>query len=595
MSQTLTSRLRYNTFVETVTRQPYSTPPSSLPRQLPPLRIHGRRRFLRISWFFFRVIVHVFFFDILGSRFRLTRWYAQRSGLARWRRIARNFRGMAARLGGVLIKLGQFLSARADILPVEITDELAGLQDEVPAAPLRYILQIIVEELGAPPDELFARFNPSPVAAASLGQVHFGELHDGRQVAIKVQRPRIDEIVDVDLRAILWAVRVIKNYPPIRRRADLEALFDEFARVLRLELDYIQEAHNADRFRKNFAETRGVYIPKPYPELSTRRVLIMERIDGIKISDYAALDAAGVDRADLADRFNKVFLKQFFLDGYFHADPHPGNLFVRVDGPPPARTNGVRPGAPCTIVLIDTGMVGYLTPRMMDILRDGVIGLATNDPERMVDALDRMGVLLPGADKRQIVQALQVVMRHTYDRTVREMTNVDVEKIFDETEHLVRDLPFQIPQDLIYLGRAISLVSGIVTGLNPDINLFDSARPFAQQMIERERRNGNWTERLRDEVLGIGQVAAALPRQMDTYYRAANRGDLQMKVDLTRLERSMRRVERATGRLAGGIVVTGLFIGGVLLRINGLTGDATWIWGLAVVVALWTFWPRGER
>jgi predicted unusual protein kinase regulating ubiquinone biosynthesis (AarF/ABC1/UbiB family) len=175
------------------------------------------------------------------------------------------------------------------------------------------------------------------------------------------------------------------------------------------------------------------------------------------------------------------------------------------------------------------------------------------------------------------------------------MTNVDVEKIFDETEHLVRDLPFQIPQDLIYLGRAISLVSGIVTGLNPDINLFDSARPFAQQMIERERRNGNWTERLRDEVLGIGQVAAALPRQMDAYYRAANRGDLQMKVDLTRLERSMRRVERATGRLAGGIVVTGLFIGGVLLRINGLTGDATWIWGLAVVVALWTFWPRGER
>ncbi len=207
--------------VQTITNPTTDRLPLAPPPDLPPLRFYRRRRFLRISWFFFRVIAHVFFFDILLGRWRLTRWYARRSGLARWRGIARRFRGLAGQMGGVLIKLGQFLSSRADILPAAITDELAGLQDEVPPAPLPYILATIVAECGAPPDALFAEFNPTPVAAASFGQVYFAVLRDGREVAIKVQRPRIEEIVDVDLRAVQWAVRIIRNYPtdPSPRRS----------------------------------------------------------------------------------------------------------------------------------------------------------------------------------------------------------------------------------------------------------------------------------------------------------------------------------------------------------------------------------------
>src|SRR5262249_38047442 len=214
-----------------------------------------------------------------------------------------------------------------------------------PPAPLPYVLATIVAELGAPPDTLFTAFAPTPIAAASLGQVYYAVLRDGREVAIKVQRPRIDEIVDVDLRAVHWAVRIIKNYPAIKRRANLEDLFAEFERVLRQELDYVQEAHNAESMRENFADVPGIYIPKPYPEYTTRRVLVMERIGGIKISDVAALDRAGVDRAELAHRFYRAYLKQWFLDGIFHADPHPGNLFVRVDGPPPP-AHGPPPRAP---------------------------------------------------------------------------------------------------------------------------------------------------------------------------------------------------------------------------------------------------------
>jgi predicted unusual protein kinase regulating ubiquinone biosynthesis (AarF/ABC1/UbiB family) len=625
----------YNTHVQTITNAPTepAKPPNQLPpNPLPPLNIHPRRRFLRISWFFLRVIVHVFFFDILLGRWAITRWYVRRTAMERWVQIARRFRGVAAQMGGVLIKLGQFLSARADILPARITDELAGLQDEVPPAPLPYVLATIVEELGATPDELFAMFDRTPVAAASLGQVFFGQLYDGREVAIKVQRPRIDEIVEIDLRAVEWAVRLIRNYGPIKRRADLLALFEEFKRVLIEELDYIQEARNAQAVRANFADVPGVYIPEPYPNISSRRVLIMERISGIKISDIAALDRAGVDRLELAHRFYAAYLKQWFLDGVFHADPHPGNLFVRLDGlPRPAavsatertegkqngkgalasvisaptaanmhatngsHSNGTRPGVACTLIFIDFGMVGRLGPRAMAALREGTVAVATNDPERFVMALDTLGVILPGADRRPIIQAATVLFRHTYDRSISELTNIDVEGVFGEVEHLVRDMPFQMPQDLIYLGRAVSMVSGMTTALDPHINLFETLRPFAQQLVARESREGDWVGRARSELTNLGQILATLPRQMDSYYKAANRGELQMRVDLSRLERGMRRVERATSRLAGGIIATGLFIGGVLLRINGYAGDARWVWAAAALAMLWTIWPRRER
>lgn len=499
---------------------------------------------------------------------------------------------LAVRMGGVLIKLGQFLSARTDILPIYITGELAGLQDEVPPAPSSYSLSTLVGELGLPPDELFVEIDATPVAAASLGQVYYAVLRDGRSVAIKVQRPRIDEIVDIDLRALSWAVRIIKNYPQIKRRADLEALFQEFQRVLYQELDYTQEARNAELIRSNFADTPGVYIPKPYPELTTRRVLVMERINGIKISDIAALDRAGVDRLELAERFFKAYLKQFFFDGIFHADPHPGNLFVRVDSS--VASDESRQPVSYTLIFVDFGMVGQLTPRSATALREGTIATATNDPERFVASLDQAGMILPSADRRQIIKAVQILFRHTYDRSMRELSNLDVESIFGEVQHLVHDLPFQMPQDLIYLGRAVGMMSGLAVTLAPDINLFDTMKPFVQQMIAREQREGDWSERLHRELVDLTQLVAGLPRRMDAYYQMANRGDLQVNVDLRRLERSMRRLERATIRLAGSIIAASLLIGGVVLRVDGFASEAFWAWAVAALIGLWTFWPRGE-
>jgi predicted unusual protein kinase regulating ubiquinone biosynthesis (AarF/ABC1/UbiB family) len=601
---------------------------TAVPRPSAAPHFNPRKRFLRVSAFFLGVVVHIYIWDIFLARFAPLRWFVRRSSTRRWVRIARTFRSMALELGGMQIKLGQFLSSRADIVPEAVRRELAGLQDEVPPAPAGHVLEVIIEELGAPPSELFQRFEQDAVAAASLGQVHFATLHDGREVAVKVQRPYIDQIIEVDLSAVAWVVRLIKGYPPIRRRADLEALLGEFARVLVQELDYVQEARNATRFRANFAGVQGIYVPKPFEELTTKRVLVMERISGIKVNDLRTLEALGVSRVELAARLNNCYLKQFFIDGFFHADPHPGNLFVRIDPDLPAvayangatppmapltpsvSNNGVMsdghlfgdaeahetaPGRSFTLIFVDFGMVGQLPPQTMDVVRGAVVGLATNDAERIVDALGQLNMILPGADRRPIVQAVQIMLRHSFNRTMREMTNLDVEAIFEETKDIVYDLPFQIPQDLLYFGRALSMVAGLSTEVCPDINLFQELRPFARMLMEQERANTSWPEQVQKELRELGQILITLPRQMETYYKAANRGELSTKSDFSRLERGMRRVERSTDRLTGGMMATGLFLGGVQLRTRGLQKEADRAWMAAAAAIVWALWPRGER
>lgn len=598
---------------------PIAPDQTATPQPSAPPRFRPRERFLRVSLFFLRVVAHIYIWDIFLQRFSLLRWYVRRTQMRRWSGIARRFRVLALELGGMQIKLGQFISSRADIVPEAVRHELAGLQDEVPPAPPGHVLEVILEELGAPPGEVFATFEPAAVAAASLGQVHFATLHSGREVAVKVQRPFIDKIIEVDLSAVTWVVRLIKNYPPIRRRADMEALLTEFGRVLIQELDYISEAKNAQTFRENFAGVDGVYIPEPIPELTRRRVLVMERISGVKISDLATLDSLGISRLELASRLANVYLKQFYIDGLFHADPHPGNLFVRVEAEQPLAmyhngkvsnedlasgawvahalpdTHSDTTGTPFTLIFVDFGMVGYLPPNTMEVMRSGVIGLATNDAERIVDSFDKMNMILPGADKRLIVRAMQTMLRHSYGRTIREMTNLDVEAIFDETRDIIYDLPFQIPQDLLYLGRALSMVAGLATAICPDINLFDELRPFARMMLDREQQEGNWADRVQKELVELSQILIKLPRQMDEYYSAANHGELKTRADTSRLERGMRRVERSNERLAGGVFAASLFLGGVQLRTRGLDKEASRAWWGAVAAALWAFWPRGER
>lgn len=548
--------------------------------------IFPRIRFLRIASFMLHLVLHIYFWDIFLNRFPILRWFSQRSALVRWQIWAKRFHQLAVSLGGVQIKLGQFLSSRADILPEEVIQELASLQDEVPPVSIDYILDRITQELGQDPDTVFAAFASKPVAAASLGQVHRARLHDGREVAVKVKRPHIDEIIQIDLQALGFVVNIIKEYRPIKRRADLQALFEEFSRVLYEELDYQLESRNNERFRSNFANDPRFYIPLTLPELSTQHILVMEWIEGIKISDFAAIDQAKVDRNDLANRLIQAYFKQIFLDGFFHADPHPGNLFLKIE-----KAAQQDQPADFKLIFLDFGMVGQISPDLNEGLRTGIVGLISNNPDRILMALEQIKAILPNADRRQILQGIQTALRFVYNKNQKELNTLDFEEIIDEMQDMIYEMPFQMPQDLVYLGRAASMVAGLATMIDPQINLFDSLRPFSSELLAKEQRETNWPARINDEIQAIIQFLLSLPRKMDSYYSSANHFEWQLHNDFQKLERGLGRVERTNGRLAASILAAGLFIGGVQLRTNGRVKESDYAWLAASLAVLWSYRP----
>ena len=266
---------------------------------LPPVRM-DTWRYLRVAWFFARMFLSTIWWDLLLRHVPGINGVAQRNSLARWQAWAKRFRRLAVSQGGVLIKLGQFLSTRVDVLPPVVTDELKGLQDEVPSESLADIRALIAAEFGRPVEQVFSCFEPDPEAAASLAQVHRACLMDGTKVVVKVQRPGIERLVATDLAAIRLALRWLKWYRRIARRVDLDQLYAEFSATTRAELDFIAEGHNADRFAANFADDPGVYIADVFWDYTTRRVSTLENVASIKINDYATIDAAGISRPQLA-------------------------------------------------------------------------------------------------------------------------------------------------------------------------------------------------------------------------------------------------------------------------------------------------------
>ena len=303
-------------------------------------------------------------------------------------------------MGGVLIKIGQFLSARLDVLPREITDELAGLQDEVKPEPMESVRAVIEMEFNAPLETRFSSFDPVPLASASIGQVHAaclvdsaGSPSDGPCVVVKVQRPNIPALVVTDLAAFRVVGSWLDRYPPIRKRANVPGLLEEFSRTLNEEIDYLAEGKNAETFHANFKDRADVRVPDVYWSHTTRRVLVLEDVRAIKITDYPAIDAAGIDRAEVAERLFNTYLKQIFEDLFFHADPHPGNLFIE---PLSAPAEGSK--TPWRLVFVDFGMVGRLYPNVVAGLRELLIGVGTQDAPRIIRAYQALDFLLPSAD-----------------------------------------------------------------------------------------------------------------------------------------------------------------------------------------------------
>jgi predicted unusual protein kinase regulating ubiquinone biosynthesis (AarF/ABC1/UbiB family) len=384
------------------------------------------------------------------------------------------FREAALKLGGLMIKLGQFLSARADLFPEEALAVLASLQDEVPAEPFSHVVSVIEEELGQPIDQVFSSIETAATAAASLGQVHKAVLTlGGSKVAVKVQRPNIEQLVRMDLGSLKFVIRLITRFVNTGSLIDLRGVYQEFERTVYEEIDYVREAANCTRFREMFADDPTIYIPAVYDDYISRRVLVLEWIDRIKINDYAALEAVGIDRLEVANRTVAAYFHQFFEEGFFHADPHPGNIFVK---PGPLGSDPV-------IEFVDFGMVGSLTESVKQAIRELFLSVVTRDTEAMVRALTELGFIGKSAHTAALSQGLSLLLEQYYGMTLGEVRELDIPTVVDEIEHLLYDQPFQIPAQFTFVARAVSTLVGVATGLAPDFNFIDVATPYARTFM----------------------------------------------------------------------------------------------------------------
>ncbi|MDR1790232.1 MAG: AarF/ABC1/UbiB kinase family protein [Propionibacteriaceae bacterium] len=397
-------------------------------------------------------------------------------------RQAREFTEFAKQMGGLIIKLGQFLSVRIDALPKEYIDELGKLQDEIPPADSATMIGVVEAELGQPITSAYASFEPEPIAAASLGQVHRAQLPTGEDVAVKILRPGIEELIDVDVRSLRTIMRLLDRFMRIGRYMDVEAFCQDFEDTVRDELDYLKEGKNAETFQRNFLTNMHVEMPKIHWSHTSRRVLTMEFMDGTKINELDALDALGVDRHQVAVNLFEIYLQMLLGDGFFHADPHPGNIFVRPDG---------------IIQLIDFGQVGQIDEAMRQGFASAITALLSGDGAGVVDSLKQLGFLAPQADTRLIERAVMPMIEtmmgdlgnmfagESFLDTVMqgrslESFNIDAD-LLDAMREFILTQPISLPGNVTFLGKALITVIADVYKLDPQVDILAVIRPYLQQ------------------------------------------------------------------------------------------------------------------
>lgn len=446
-------------------------------------------------------------------------------------------------LGATFVKLGQVLSTRPDVLGPAYQAELATLQDAAPPVPADEILRTIADELGAGVTDAFADFDPRPLAAASIGQAHAATARDGSEVVVKVRRPGVVEQVEEDLEILQnLAARAAQRWRAAAEH-DIVGLADEFAQTLRAELDYLREARNAERFARNLAGDPDVVVPRVRWETTTSRVLTLDRVRGIKVSDVAALEAAGIDRRSLAERATRLTAKMVFEDGFFHADPHPGNLFIQADG---------------RIALIDFGMAGEVDDRLRESLAGLLAALARQDADRATTAVIGLSVAPTVPDRRRLRADLAALIARYAGRALGE---IRLAAAIDDVLGIVRRHRLRLPRQLALMLRMVVMNEGVAARLDPGFRPTDVLGPYARQLMARRLEPAVLARHLAQAGLDAADLGADLPALLHRLAGLVD-GGVDLRLDLDAVEPLLARAERVGERIAAA-VLAGAFITGL--------------------------------
>jgi len=484
-------------------------------------------------------------------------------------------------LGPTFIKIGQLFSTRADLFPSEYVEELAKLQDKVPAFSYQQVEQIIEQELGKKIPELFHSFEPIPIAAASLGQVHKAQLHSGEIVAVKVQRPGLRKLFEIDLAILKGITRYFQNHPEWGRGRDWLGIYDECCRILWEEIDYLNEGRNADTFRRNFRDDDWVKVPRVYWRYASHRVLTLEYAPGIKISHYEALEAAGLDRKRLARQGAQAYLQQLLNDGFFHADPHPGNIAVSPEG---------------HLIFYDFGMMGRIKPGIREKLMQTLFGVAQKDAERVMVSLIDLGALSPVDDMGPVRRSIQYILDNFMDRPFE---NQSVSAISEDLYEIAYNQPFRFPATFTFVLRAFSTLEGVGKGLDPEFDFMEVAKPFAMQLMT----NGNGSEgnsflnELSRQAVQVSSTALGLPRRLEDTLEKLERGDLRVRFRSIETERLLRRQSNIQMGTSYALIVSAFTLSATLLFVEHYAWLALFaaLIAAAVAVALMRLFMRLDR
>ncbi|MFQ5646707.1 MAG: ABC1 kinase family protein [bacterium] len=469
-------------------------------------------------------------------------------------------------LGPTFVKFGQIISSRPDLIPIELAEELKKLQDEVPPIPFEDIKEVIEEEFTTPWEDLFAEIDPVPLAAASIAQVHGATLLDGQKVILKIQRPGISKNIENDIHLLFYLARLTEKYLPESRIYQPVGIVEEFSRTIRRELDFLLEAVNADRFRDNFTGDDTVYIPRVYWELSSRHLLTLERVNGIRVDEVPLRKEWDIDRKRLAVNGCNAFLRQVFEFGLFHGDPHPGNLIIRRDG---------------VIVFVDFGIVGQMTDELKAHIANVFVAIINRDYEKLVHELLLMGFASSETKVDHFKRDLSDFFDPYYGQPLK---NIPVGFVFNEAMRIMARHQIKPPTELILLGKTLLFVEGIGRQLDLDFNLLEHAKPFAEDLVRERVSPQHIISSLNKNIGEIVDLIKLFPRQSQLLFKQIINGELEVKVRHHEINELNREIRQGNYRNFLGTILAALIIGTAIIAESNPTQQVLGFSALSVTL-----------